>query len=151
MLDNKLGDKKDARSLSFVLLVGMTFALIAGVTLAPRIATDGPAALTIIVIGAVVTLIPSGLIASELATAWPHDGGVYLWVSEAFGPRSGFMAIWLQWLDQMVFLPTSLAFVAATAAFVFDQSIATNRIYLFAVIVFVIWAATLLNMRGLRE
>ena len=51
----------------------------------------------------------------------------------------------------MVFLPTSLAFVAATAAYVFDQSIANNRLYLFVVIVVVIWTATFLNMGGLRE
>lgn len=34
---------------------------------------------------------PTALVSAELASAWPKDGGVYLWVREAFGPRWGFV------------------------------------------------------------
>ena len=145
-------DAATARSLNPVLLTGMTLAMIAGVTLSPTLAASGPSALTIIAICAVIMLIPTSLVAAELGTGWPHDGGVYLWVRSAFGPRLGFVAIWLQWLDQMIFLPTSLAFVAATAAYIGgDTALANNRFYLVAVIVAIIWIATLVNMLGLRE
>ena len=39
--------------------------------------------------------IPTILVSAELATGWPNTGGVYVWVREAFGPRWGFLTIWL--------------------------------------------------------
>jgi len=47
-------------------------------------------------------LIPAGLVAAELGTSWRRDGGVYVWVSEAFGPRAGFVATWLQWFQNVI-------------------------------------------------
>jgi amino acid transporter len=42
-------------------------------------------------------LVPISFVAAELATSWPEQGGVFRWVGEAFGPRWGFVAIFLQW------------------------------------------------------
>ena len=36
-----------------------------------------------------VFLIPVSMAAAELGTARPHEGGVYAWVEEAFGGRTG--------------------------------------------------------------
>ena len=38
------------------------------------------------VITMTVFFIPYGLITAELGAAWPGEGGVYVWVREAFGP-----------------------------------------------------------------
>ncbi|MGH9316405.1 MAG: amino acid permease [Thermoanaerobaculia bacterium] len=35
----------------------------------------------------VLFFVPYGLITAELGAAWPGEGGVYVWVREAFGPR----------------------------------------------------------------
>lgn len=45
-------------------------------------------------------LLPYGLIASELGTTYPGDGGLYDWVSKAYpGTRWGARASWWYWLN----------------------------------------------------
>ena len=52
---------------------------------------------------AVVTFtVPLALVTSGLATGWPRDGGVYLWVKDASGPLRGFRAVWMQSIQGMV-------------------------------------------------
>ena len=48
-------------------------------------------------------LVPIALASAELATGWPKTGGVYAWVREAFGERTGFLAIWCDWSENLTF------------------------------------------------
>ena len=61
----------------------------------------------------ILFFIPTALVTSELATAWPNKGGIYVWVKKAFGEFPGFITIWLQWIYNVVWYPTILTFVAA--------------------------------------
>ena len=68
---------------------------------------------------AVVFLIPTALVAAELAAMFSDkQGGVFRWVGEAFGPRTGFLAIWLQWIESTIWYPTVLTFGAVSLAFI---------------------------------
>lgn len=95
-------------------------------------------------------LIPSALVSAELTTGWPQEGGVYVWVKEAFGERWGFTATWLQWFQMVIGMVTVLAFIAASLAFVFDPAMADNKLFLLVVILAVYWGATYFNLRGLK-
>ena len=45
-------------------------------------------------------LLPYGLIASELGTAYPGDGGLYDWIATAYpGTRWGARAAWYYWIN----------------------------------------------------
>src|SRR4051812_25630018 len=66
----------------------------------PTMATYGLGSVTLYIIPAVLFLVPTALVAAELATGW--NGGVYVWVREAMGNRWGFEAIWLQWIQNVV-------------------------------------------------
>ena len=49
---------------------------------------------------AIVFLIPTSLVAAELAAMFQDkQGGVFRWVGEAYGKRLGFLAIWVQWIE----------------------------------------------------
>ena len=62
---------------------------------------------------AIVFLIPTALVAAELAAMFSDkQGGVFRWVGEAFGKRMGFLAIWLQWVESTIWYPTVLTFGA---------------------------------------
>src|SRR5436853_376391 len=52
----------------------------------------GVAALPLWVVAMLVFFIPSALAVRELADIDPGAGGLYRWVSRAFGPRQGFLA-----------------------------------------------------------
>ncbi len=129
----------------------MVIAILAGVSNAPTVALAGPQGIALTLIAALVVLVPTGIISAELGSGWPHDGGVYLWVREAFGPRLGFLAVFLQWAMQMINTPTALSGVAAIAAYSFAPSLRSNNWYIFAVIVAIIWAQVWLNMLGVRN
>lgn len=101
-------------------------------------------------IAALTFLIPSGFAAAELATGWPRRGGIYVWVTEAFGPRWGFVIIWLQWIYNVVWYPTLLSFLAGAVAYIIDPSLVNNHWYMFWMIFFIFWGATFLNFFGMR-
>lgn len=101
-------------------------------------------------VAAFAFFIPVALVAAELATAYPNTGGIYIWVREAFGRRAAFITIWLQWIYNVVWYPTILAFIAATLAYLFAPELANNRYYLWFTIVGLFWLFTLLNCFGMR-
>ena len=93
---------------------------------------------------------PTALVSAELASAWPKDGGVYLWVREAFGPRWGFVTVFMQWLNSLPWFATVLTFVATALAYVWEPELAKNRWFVYCVVVGTMWFCTVLNFRGIR-
>jgi glutamate:GABA antiporter len=93
-------------------------------------------------IGTVLFLIPISLAGAELATGWPEGGGVYAWVKQAFGEKGGFVAIFCDWSNNLVWFPTVLAFIASTLAFAITPDLAQNPVYMFSVMMIVFWGTT---------
>lgn len=116
----------------------------------PTMAEYGPALILYAFVAAALFFIPSALVSAELATGWPKTGGVYVWVKEGLGERWGFLAVWFQWVSNVVFLPSSLAFGAATLAYVISPSLATNKFYTLAVVLGTCWLFTFLNYGGMK-
>jgi len=116
----------------------------------PTTALLGTQTITFFVAAALCFFIPVALACAELSSGWPKEGGVYLWVEEAFGPHWGFLAVWLQWMESVVWLPTILSFIAATMAYLFNPELASNKIFLVSIMLFVLWSTTFLNFRGIR-
>ena len=58
---------------------------------------------------AIVFLIPTSLVAAELAAMFSNkEGGVFRWVGEAYGKRYGFLAIFLQWIESTIYPPLNM-------------------------------------------
>ena len=94
---------------------------------------------------------PSCSSALSPATAWPKAGGVYAWVHEAFGERWGFLAIWCEWSENVVWFPTVLSFIAVTFAYVVDPGLANNKLFMFTAMMSAFWVLTpALNLFGTR-
>lgn len=104
---------------------------------------------------AIVFLIPTALVAAELAAMFSDkQGGVFRWVGEAFGKRMGFLAIWLQWVESTIWYPTVLTFGAVSLAFIgmngtHDMALASNRIYTLIVVLAIYWLATFISLKGM--
>lgn len=104
---------------------------------------------------AIVFLIPTALVAAELAAMFSDkQGGVFRWVGEAFGKRMGFLAIWLQWVESTIWYPTVLTFGAVSLAFIgmngtHDMSLASNRLYTLVVVLAIYWLATFISLKGM--
>lgn len=116
----------------------------------PISAKLGASLISYYIVAALAFFIPVALVAAELATAFPNRGGIYVWVREAFGKRAGFITIWLQWIYNVVWYPTILAFIAATLAYLFEPALANNKVYLLVTVLSLFWLFTLLNCFGMK-
>ncbi len=116
----------------------------------PVNAEYGFASIFYFLLATVVFFLPISLITAELATGWPKSGGVFAWVKEAFGHRTGFLAIWLLWVENAFWYPTILSFLAATIAYIFNPALASSIPYTIAIILISFWAATFANLAGMK-
>jgi putative glutamate/gamma-aminobutyrate antiporter len=116
----------------------------------PAIAEYGFASLFFFILAAALFFVPVAMVSAELATGWPKTGGVFIWVKEAFGQRTGFLAVWLLWLENVIYYPALLSFIAGTIAYIIDPELARSTGYTFAVILAVFWLTTIANLLGMR-
>lgn len=117
----------------------------------PATALFGSSLIFFFMVGAICFLIPCALVAAELASTCTEDGGVYVWVKKAFGQSTGFLAIWFQWIENVIWYPTILSFVAGTIAYLISPSLAENKIFLICVILCAFWGATFINLLGIKS
>ncbi len=116
----------------------------------PAAALFGSALIFFFVFAAIVFLLPTALVSAELSAAFPDKGGVYQWINKAFGKKWAMAAIWLQWINTMVWYPTMLSFVAGTLAYLVNPDLAQNKVYLISCILIIFWGLTLVNLKGLH-
>lgn len=117
----------------------------------PATALFGDTLVIYFTFAAVGFLLPCALVAAELSASMPETGGVYLWVKTAFGKRFGLLAIWFQWIENVIWYPTILSFLAGTCAYIFSPALASDPYFLFAVIVVTFWSLTFLNLFGIQS
>ena len=104
---------------------------------------------------AIVFLIPTSMVAAEMAAMFQDkQGGVFRWVGEAYGKKWGFLAIWLQWIQNTIWYPTVLTFGAVSIAFIgmdqtADMNLASNRFYTLVVVLGIYWLATWISLKGM--
>lgn len=116
----------------------------------PGMAEYGYTLISYLALAAVCFFLPSALVSAELASSWKQEGGVYLWVKEAFGPKWGFVAVFMQWVENLPFFPAVLAFAASDIAYTVYPPLAGNRLFVAIVIWMTMWIATLLNFRDMK-
>lgn len=125
----------------------LTMVAVASLRSLPTMATYGLGSITLYIIPAILFLVPTALVAAELATGW--KGGVYVWVREALGNRWGFLAIWLQWIQNVVWYPVQLAFIAAAIAFAVGKDhLADNGFFTAAIVIGLYYLSTAVTLRG---
>ena len=121
----------------------------------PAEAVYGPTSAFYYLFAAIVFLIPTALVAAELAAMFSDkQGGVFRWVGEAYGARTGFLAIWLQWIESTIWYPTVLTFGAVSIAFIgmnqsHDMTLASNKLFTLIVVLAIYWIATFIALKGL--
>ncbi|MBE6209658.1 MAG: amino acid permease [Rikenellaceae bacterium] len=121
----------------------------------PAEAVYGPSSAFYYLFAAIVFLIPTAMVAAELAAMFSDkQGGVFRWVGEAFGARTGFLAIWLQWIESTIWYPTVLTFGAVSLAFIgsnetHDMELASGKLFTIVVVLAIYWVATFIALKGL--
>lgn len=116
-------------------------------TLAPA-AAIGPAGISWWLITLVLFFIPYGLITAELATTYPQQGGLYVWIQRAFGERWAARATWLYWVNVALGMPSIYILFAGMCAQMFapDLGLWTQ----IAICVALTWMTVLIGVLALE-
>ncbi|MFD4669518.1 APC family permease [Lentzea sp. NPDC058450] len=78
------------------------------------VAASGPQGLVWMVILAVVFFLPYGFLTTELGTAFPVEGGPYVWTKLAYGRLAAGVNQVLYWLSNPLWMGGTLAIIAVT-------------------------------------
>jgi glutamate:GABA antiporter len=132
-------------------LAMLSVAYIASLSGTPALAEYGFTSLFFYGVAILFLLIPTALVAAELATGWPRTGGIYAWAAVAFGERFGFMTVWLQWFAGVIAMPAIMSVITVNASYIVDPDLGSNKVFLFTVIVVTIWLMTVVALRGPRD
>ena len=108
------------------------------------------------ILAAILFLVPFSLVCAELASTYTHSGGLFRWCAEAFGPRWGWAAMYMEWIMVLIWFPAVLMFAAVALAYIFwpetfDARLANNKIYTICIVLGVFWAATFNTFRGIKS
>jgi putative glutamate/gamma-aminobutyrate antiporter len=139
-----------SKKLTVFTLAMINLAAVSSVRNWPTIAEYGFSSLFFLGLAAILFLIPVSMVAAELASGWPKAGGIFVWVKEAFGHRTGFLAVWLLWAENLVYYPALISFIAGTIAYIIDPALSQSTLYILSFIILLFWATTLANLLGMR-
>ena len=139
-----------SKKLSVFTLAMINVAAVSSVRNWPTIAEYGFASLFFFALAAILFFIPVSMVAAELSTGWPKTGGIFVWVKEAFGHRTGFLAVWLLWAENLVYYPALISFIAGTIAYIINPALSNSTLYILGFVVILFWVTTLANLLGMR-
>ncbi|WP_454782348.1 APC family permease [Legionella sp. WA2022007384] len=93
-------------------------------------------------------LLPSAIIAGWFSSK-SHEG-IYGWVKKSLGKKAGFLAIWFQWMQNILIYPTFFSFIAGAFLYCINPNLVENKTLLFIIINILIWCLTWINIKGLH-
>jgi amino acid transporter len=116
----------------------------------PLMASSGFTSVFFYLLAALCFLLPSALVCAELATALPENGGIYTWVRTALGDKLGFLAMWMEWINNIISFPATLGVIVATIAYIGFPNLSHNKYDLFAAMMLIYWGCTIINLYGVK-
>src|SRR5579859_5591988 len=122
------------KKISLFSLVLLIVAAIDSIRNFPSMALFGSSLVFFFIFSALFFLLPISLVSAEFASRNAEEGGVFHWVRQAFGKRVGVLAVWLQWINTMVWYPTILSFIAGTAAYLVNPALGENKGFVVSVV-----------------
>lgn len=136
--------------ITFTSLVMMTIVSVDSIRNLPAGALFGSTLVFYYLFAALIFFVPAGLVSADLATMFDTKSGIYRWVKEALGQRMGLVAIWLQWIENVVWYPAILSFASASLVYMLSPQLAENPMMLSISILTVFWTLTWMNCKGMQ-
>ncbi len=95
-----------------------------------------------------VFLIPIGLITAELSTAYPEEGGIYVWIRRGLGRHWAARAVWAYWINTAIWLPSIFVLFAGVLARLAGVDLSLSQ--QIGVGIALAWLTALLDILGLK-
>lgn len=131
-------------------IVLMNIVAILSIRQIPNVAPYGASSVLLWILAALGLFVPLAMVCGELSTGWPKEGGIFVWVREAYGPRIGWQCAFLFICCCVLFFPMMLQFMMTTIAFCFNAGLANSKAFIGITSIIVFWILTLLNIYGME-
>jgi amino acid transporter len=105
------------KTLGLLDLVLLGTVAIVNVNVVPPVGGFGRATLGLWTIAWLAFFVPEAIAVLVLARRYPGEGGVYRWCREHFGSLHGFVAGWCYWINNLLYVPVLLVYLAGAAAY----------------------------------
>ena len=92
--------------------------------------------------------IPYGFVTAELGSAWPDEGGIYVWVKTAFGPGWGTVTSWMYWVNVALWAPS--VFVLFIGALEVAWGVDIAPLWEAVIVIAMVWAIVAVGILPLR-
>ncbi|MPQ43793.1 tyrosine-tyramine antiporter [Clostridium tarantellae] len=140
---------KNSKKITLFQLIAISIAFYGSIRNVPTVASAGWEAIFFMIGAGVLFAIPISLIAAELATGWPEEGGPQVWVNVAMGEKWAFVTAWLLWIQMMVGTQMGAAAFGSVLSYAIGKpELAHNNLYIFIIIIVTYWTVTFLNFKG---
>ena len=96
----------------------------------------------------ILFFLPYAMLTAELGSAWPDEGGIYVWVREAFGPFWGSMTAWLYWINLAYWAPSVFVLFVGTMVVGWDLNV--SRFWEAFIVVVLIWVTMFIVLAPLK-
>jgi amino acid transporter len=140
-----VGEQKSMRMFDMLLFI------VSGILVLDTVATGaaiGVEGLTWWILLGVFFFLPYALLTAELGSAWPDEGGIYVWVREAFGPMWGSMTAWLYWINLAYWAPSVFVLFVGTMIVAWDLEI--SQFWEAVIVIALIWVTMLIVLVPLK-
>ncbi len=145
---DELGIKKHDLKVSTVVFMIFCLCAAGAYGIEEMIPESGPGlTLVMLIVLPFVWSTPLGLVASELGSARPQEGGYYKWVQEALGEFWGFQAGW--WRTISIYIDNTLYVILAGGYLANEFDLGWGGEFAFKAAIIIIF--TYINIRGVRD
>ncbi len=137
---------RDVVLFHIVAIVGLRWLLTA--------ANLGPGSVALWMGAVLLFFVPQGLAVLELSASLPEEGGIYVWTREAFGPLHGFICGWAYWVNNLIYYPALIVFIAGNFVLALGPGLGglgDSTAYSLVASLAVLWFAVGMNIVGLRS
>lgn len=115
-------------------------------------AAAGPGTLVVWIVALLGFFVPLAASVLELSSRYPQEGGLYVWVREAFGDFAAFLSAWTYWMSNLPYFASILYFGAGAMLFAAGargRALSASPAYFMSFAVLWLAIITLINIRGL--
>lgn len=95
-----------------------------------------------------IFMLPIGLITAELGTAYPEEGGIYVWIRRGLGRHWAARAVWAYWVNTAIWLPSIFILFAGVFSRLFGVELTLDQ--QIGVGIALAWLTALLDILGLQ-
>ncbi len=117
----------------------------------PRGARAGAPSVVLWAFAGLLFFVPLALGVVDLSRRFPEQGGLYMWVRHAFGPRHAFCCGWCLWLTNVFYFPNYLLFAQSNFLALGGEHwsyLNESRAFTIAFVLLCLWGLTAINILG---